>query len=42
MAALYVAVTRTTGALCFIGGQELPVLAAVLRAQDASSELGSG
>jgi len=36
MAALYVAVTRTTRALCFIGGQDLPVLAAVMRAEDAS------
>jgi DNA helicase IV len=30
-AALYVAVTRTTQALCFIGGQDLSVLAAVKR-----------
>jgi len=37
MAALYVAVTRTTRALCFIGGQDLPVLASVIRAEDASA-----
>ena len=37
MAALYVAATRTTRALCFIGGQDLPVLAGVTRAEDASA-----
>ena len=36
-AALYVAVTRTTQALCFIGGQDLPVLTALERASDASA-----
>ena len=36
-AALYVAVTRTTQALCFIGGQDLGVLADVERVADASA-----